>query len=266
MIYPSFCVRTFASFSVILSGVIAFSPLSVRAETFNTGSEILQLAMAFEPPAGQGTPAKTAGGASRGQCLRADQAPPVPLTALVPALSTPNTPEPEMKGLTVASVPSFFFYVPAESGKEAAFSLKDENNNDIYQTKLPIEGKSGIVEIQLPADVPPLEIGQTYRWSFGIICEAKTPEQAPEVVFVSGEIQRTEPDSGLKSQLQAAQPLKQAELYAKNGIWFESLHTLAQLRQTQPDDANLARQWEELLGSVGLEVIANQPFMDTLNR
>lgn len=243
----------------------AFVPqLSVMAQPSH--SEGIQISMAFEPPPGEGMPSRTAGGGSRGQTLAVMQgmtATP-PLMALVPAFYTqPNGTETNIKGLTLTATPTFFFYVPQIPAKEAAFSLKDENNNDIYQTRLAIPNQPGIVSITLPKDTPELKIGQTYRWSFGVIYNDEKTEE-PKVVFVSGEVKRTEPDAALKAKLQQAEPLKKAEIYAENGIWFESLATLAQLRQNQPTNETLTKQWNDLLQSVGLEAVANQPFVNTL--
>jgi hypothetical protein len=244
-----------------LVGAVFVPQLSVMAEV--NPSEGIQISMAFEPPPGEGMPSRTAGGGSRGQTLVAVQSTP-PLMALVPAFSSQtNRQETELKGLTVAATPTFFFYVPEIPAKEAAFSLKDENNNDIYQTRLAIPNHAGIVSITLPKDTPALEIGRTYRWSFGVI-DNNENTQEPKVVFVSGEITRTEPNDALKAKLQEANLLEQAEIYAKNGIWFESLATLAKLRQTQPMNEALTQQWNELLESVGLETIANQPFVNAL--
>lgn len=259
--------KSFVSVSLLLSmGVVLTPKISVLAESI--GSEPLQISMAFEPPPGEGMPERTAGGGSRGQCPTATQPANPPLMALVPAFSQPdeaaNRPKHlEMKGLTVAATPMFFFYVPELPATEAAFSLKDENNNDIYQTNLSLPQQSGIVAVKLPENTPALEVGKTYRWSFGVMCQTETAQAQSSVVFISGEIRRIEPDAALKNQLQTATPLEQAEIYAENGIWFETLTTLAQLRQNKPDDQQLKTQWTELLQSVGLEAIANQSFVET---
>lgn len=266
MIMKNF-TKPFVSVSLLISmGVVLTPNFSVRAESVL--SEGMQISMAFEPPPGEGMPERTAGGGSRGQCPTATQAANPPLMALVPTFSQPsqdaNRPKSlEMKGLTVAATPMFFFYVPALPATEAAFSLKDENNNDIYQTDLSLPQQPGIVAVKLPENTPPLEVGKTYRWSFGVMCQAQTSQARSEVVFISGEIRRIEPDIALKNQLKTATPLEQAEIYAENGIWFETLTTLAQLRQNKPNDEQLKNQWTQLLQSVGLEEIANQSFVDS---
>jgi hypothetical protein len=56
-------------------------------------------------------------------------------------------------------------------------------------------------------------------------------------------------------------PREQINLYAANGIWHDALTNLAQLRQTNPEDAALMADWESLLKSVNLEAIATEPIV-----
>ena len=51
--------------------------------------------------------------------------------------------------------------------------------------------------------------------------------------------------------------------YAANGIWYETLATLADLRRQSPDDAKLTAQWMQLLQSQKLDPIANQPLVQS---
>lgn len=217
---------------------------------------------AFKPLPGRGVPAATAGGASRGQCPAVERGS-SPLVALVPALEMPGAIAPEIEGLTVDPLPTFFFYIEGLGMQQVAFSLKDEQNNDVYTTVLSLsEQSTGVIQVKLPPEVSPLKVGQTYRWSFGILCEAQNPNVPLEVMFVTGAVQRIEPDSGLLQQLAQASPLEQAVLYAQNGIWFDSVKSLATLRQSQPDDPITLAKWQELLQSVKLEKLAAAPFLE----
>ncbi|ERT05269.1 hypothetical protein M595_4774 [Lyngbya aestuarii BL J] len=253
--------QQFISVLVTVSVGLAIIPsLPVRAE--KSSSQQTRVSVAFQPPAGQGMPNRTAGGASRtgNNCpiLSADQ---TQLTALVPALQKPNDISSNLTGLTTEETPKFYFFVPTMAAQEGVFSLKDENDKDIYQTRLPLSGQTGIISVKLPSDSQ-LKVGQSYRWSFGLVCQAQSDQQQPEVVFVTGEIRRIQTDIAVSNQLQQLTPLEQAAVYAENGIWFESIGILADLRKTQPNDSMLASKWEELLKSVGLEEIAQQPFID----
>jgi len=59
-------------------------------------------------------------------------------------------------------------------------------------------------------------------------------------------------------------PVKLATIYAKEGIWYDTLKILNSAKLAQPDDATLASEWSDLLKQVGLEAIASQPITEQL--
>ena len=205
---------------------------------------------------------------SRGVCPRVT----TPLTALMPvtqgtsgrqsASTTPTTSE-SVYGLTLAERPTFWFYVPypLTSSRLLEFVLQDEKGNDVYQTQFTASGtEPGVVGLQLPPTVDPLEVGKRYRWFFLIYCNPEQP------TFVEGWVERVELNPTLKNQLdQATTPQQKAALYAEAGVWFEALTTLAELRRQKPNDQALNAQWLELLQSVDLEAIATEPVTSVLN-
>lgn len=203
----------------------------------------------FEPPAA-GKPDDTAGGASRsGGCLQA-------ITniggCMVPLM--PQTKD----GLTTTERPTFFVYVADSAAKELFFSLRDESDNAVYQTKIPINGQTGIVSVKLPDNAPALEVGKTYQWAFIMVGDQGLRPDSPGV---RGEVRRVELNPELKSELAQVEPLDRAALYGKNGIWFDTVQTLAEARRQQPNDTTLTDDWQSLLKSVGLEAIATQPLL-----
>jgi hypothetical protein len=161
--------------------------------------------------------------------------------------------------LTVAEHPTFLVYVPQTSAKEIFFGLVDENNNFHYQAKIPISSQEGILSFKLPDNAPPLEIDKNYRWTFIIIGEQGLRPGSPGV---QGEIRRVRPPSELISQLQNKPLLERAALYAKNGIWFDTVASLAEAKRLEPSEATLASKWQELLNSAGLEAIATKPLLN----
>lgn len=44
---------------------------------------------------------------------------------------------------------------------------------------------------------------------------------------------------------------------------YDSLATLAQLRQSSPNNASLTEDWTNLLGSIGLDNIATEPLVQS---
>ena len=195
------------------------------------------------PP--RGLPGRRVGAGTRGTCTNPEK----PLTALIPETNL---------GLTVAKYPSFFWYVPPTPARTAEFVLSDENNNEIYKTTLAMTGDSGIISLSLPASatLAPLEVNKNYSWTFSLICNPKNPSA---ITFVEGWVQRIEPSATLASQLAKAAPRDRPGIFAKAGVWNDTLSSLSELRRANPQDRTLASDWETLLKSVGLERIAKVP-------
>ncbi|MCP2731428.1 DUF928 domain-containing protein [Limnofasciculus baicalensis] len=233
--------------------LIASLPIRVQAQSIDTtsGNSFPSNAIAsvtFDPP-GNGKPRDTVGGASRDSGI-------CPQDAVNPGPAvTPVMPINE-QALTVAEHPTFFVYIPQTSAQKAMFVLRDDNEDYYYKTTLPIPTKAGVVSFKLPADAPALKSGKKYKWSFVLMC---TAEIRPDSPWVEGEIQRIEPKSG--GTLDNLSSLERAALYGKNGIWYDTLASLAEERRSQPDNLTLAANWENLLKSVGLGAIASQPLL-----
>jgi hypothetical protein len=264
------------SIAILLSpALVIFSslPVGLRAQPYPEWKVTLEF-----PVDNVGQPnGGSQGGGTRGTCFKNQQNPEdkMPLTGLMPR--NPLTNRPVNQTLTVAANPTFFMYVPettlsAEDVVFAEFSVYDDQDKDVYKTtfRLPTVLSSDlpnssvftprIVKLSLPTNVS-LETGKTYHWQFQLYCSTVNAGPNPEPnynnnLLVDGWIQRTELSSDLKTKIEQATPLEQAKLYAKESIWSETLMLAAQLRSSNPDE------WEELLKSVGLNEIAQAPFIE----
>jgi hypothetical protein len=209
----------------------------------------------FNPPRG-GAPQQTRGGASRGDlaCTPDQATSELRLIALTPKSTY---------GLTLADHPSVFAYIPPTSAPAIFFNLKDEQGQVIYQTTLPLVSESasegGVIRVDLPKSIPALELNKPYQWSMAVLC---TGRLLPDSPFISSWVQRTESSPELTQQVTAAAPFDQATLYAANGIWYDTLTTLADLRQQHPDNADLTSTWATLLDSVELGTVSSAPFIE----
>ncbi|MEG4809108.1 DUF928 domain-containing protein [Microcoleus sp. F8-D3] len=165
-------------------------------------------------------------------------------------------------GRTVSDYPTFFFYLPQTEAESAEFMLKDESGKQIYKQDLTIRNLSGVIGVSIPANqnVPPLEAGKSYRWNLTVICDSQ--DRAADLIE-SGTVRRVEISADIRSQLEQADPRQKTVIYAENGIWQDALSTLAAIRQANPDDAELAADWESLLESVTLGKIAKEPIVQT---
>lgn len=217
--------------------------------------EIYQVA-GYRPPANLGKP-PTTGGGSRGETcdrLSTPSGVDIPITALVPKSATG---EPDW-ALTVSDRPDFHVYVPPTPAREAEFVLRDEEWNEVYRTTVALDGTAGIVRVAMPKSAAPLELGKNYRWHFALVCPAPHQGDADDIAVVEGWTRRQSVDDALAAALkQATTPREIAEAYAKNGIWYDALSTIAaQLRQSPEDTATL-QEWQNLLASAGLTQFGN---------
>lgn len=219
------------------------------AET-NSNSSNKQKTVTFVPP-GELKPKNSVGGASRSSTCNVEADSTVCLTPLIPNNNL---------GLTVESHPSFLVYIPKNSRtKTGYFSIRNSNDDDYYQTIISLENKAGIVKITLPSDAPGLKVDKDYKWSLAMMSDRLLK---PDTPFIQGYVKRVDSEAQLQEQLAAATPLEKAYLYGKAGLWYETVATLASLREVSPNDANIRMQWQELLNSVGLEKVATKSFSE----
>ncbi len=219
------------------------------------------------PPADRGVPGNRGEGASRGQCTQPD----VPLTALVPSYEQQlkqGTNEiftiTQVWGLTSTEQPSFWFYIPYEKStiKTIDFVLQTDNDTTIYRQNITVPPVPGIVRVQLPNQQTILETNKHYHWFFNVrvVCDSQQPTT---LNYVEGWVQRINLDVPLRQQIKQASPREQAAIYAKNGIWYDALTTLAELRLTNLNDSQLAEDWETLLKVIKLEKLVKKPLIKT---
>jgi len=230
------------------------------------GMPTLTLALEFKP-SGRGVPGRREGAGTRAvappprgirgippapsqPCIEG----PVPLTAIMPQTNL---------GLTTAEFPRFFWFLPPTRAPLAEFKLvavsgPTANEIPIYVTQFRLTGNSGLASLALPknAGLPPLVVGQDYRWSLTLICN---PSNLQQNIGVDGVVQRVQPTANLNRQLTGATAEQRLKVYAQNGLWFETLDTLAELWCARPQSTELAHAWQTLMQSVKLPAIATQP-------
>ncbi len=173
---------------------------------------------------------------------------------------TPLIPESNI-GLTLTESPTFFVYVSQPAAQVEFVLLNEDESEVVYETTLKID-KAGIVGVTISdkGKIKNIEVGKRYVWSFALACD---PQERSGDYIVKGWMQRIEPQATLKNDLANSDPRARLLTYATNGIWYETLATLAELRRQSPDDAKLTAQWTQLLQSQKLESIANQPLVQS---
>jgi hypothetical protein len=223
-------ILTFTLTLVLVGFTGRSTRLWAKPATFLTDAP--KQALEYEPPP-RGAPGSRQDGGRRPFCPVAKK----PFTTLVPATNW---------GETVAEHPTFWLYVPYQSGS-VELVLHDEENNytDPYRTTFQVMKGPGIVSLRLPQTAPPLKVGRMYRWHFFFFCN---PANQYDFLAANGIIFRVTPSLPLISQLEAVKtPRERIILYAKYGLWHETLTELAELRRANPQDAELTADWAALL-------------------
>lgn len=229
-----------ATLSFLLSLKLPIAPVDAQSK------------VRYIPPTDVGTPKRTVGGLTRSRnCTDVSC-----LIAIAPGISEED---PDRYLLTVLERPTFYFSLPQIEGR-AYFKLYKESKGStpreiVYRAVFDISTESGVIGFDLPEDASALIVNQGYQWEF-MISSYKSREET-----VSGYVKRVALSADLVKQLNTDSPLERASVYAKAGIWLDTVRTLANLRLAQPQNPELVQEWQELLKSVQLVKIAEQPLI-----
>lgn len=221
---------------------------SVETELLQQNQIPYLLAEEFKPPS-RGAPPQTTEGGSRG-CGNYEKGQ-KSLRAIAPASSL---------ALTVQKQPTFFWHVPESFGAQTLeFTLLDaQDDRELYRKSFSVSETPGIASIALPDTVEPLEAGKMYHWYLVAICD---PDDRTGDIAINGWIERVEPSQALLAEIEKATEDERPSIYARSGIWQETIATLAKLREENPHDDSLKARWEELLNSVQLGELAQYPLV-----
>jgi hypothetical protein len=169
-------------------------------------------------------------------------------------------------GLTLAESPTFLADVsPASTQVEFTLQTADSKGTEVYKTTFKVD-KPGIIEVSIPQKgdrQKSLEVGKRYQWSFAVACNKEDKQDRSGDYSVIGFVKRIEPQETLKNDLANPDPMAKAIAYANNGIWYDTIRTLAQMRRRAPTDARARAEWRQLLESQNLKSVADQPLVQS---
>ena len=189
---------------------------------------------------------------SRDDCPTVETA----ITALVPKTNWGNT---------LAERPTLWFYVPYQQGT-LTLILKDEAEPVILASlNYPVEEGRGIMGFPLPETVPSLEINRAYRWQVYFSCD---PDIEPRFTGVQGVVERVVTDSKFQRSLASVSTVaEKVNLYARQGLWHETIAEIIATRQEQPENPELNELWLNLLADpdVALEDFSSEPLVECCN-
>lgn len=205
--------------------------------------------ISFEPP-NRGTPKSQDGTGSRGNCL-----------------DKPNLPPPKSLGgksdlkLTASDRPIIWVYIPytQTEATHGEFSLQ-QGQDEIYRIRFQMMAKPGIIGISLPSSISPLKVGTSYRWYIDINCSTSEDDFSTPT-SLTGIIEKITLGSNFTSELETrSDSLNQVATYAQNGIWYDAVTKLAQLRLEEPKNLIFKQAWTQLLSdrNVNLAEISSE--------
>ncbi|NES96117.1 MAG: DUF928 domain-containing protein [Desertifilum sp. SIO1I2] len=191
-------------------------------------------------------------GAARGNCHPEGKA--ILMVPLLP-MTQANGEIQLYPGTTASEHPRFFVHIPETTAQEARFMVVSQTKRQvIYEESFSLPGTSGVVEFRLPDTTTPLAVGESYKWSVELVCD---PVDNSGNVAVEGIVQRVETATHWEQVPDRDRPLA----YAQADIWYDAVASLAELRQTQPNNPTWKTDWRDLLQSVNLNAIADEPLV-----
>ena len=242
--------------------------LEIKAQSKQSSSDISKtrkVSFNLPPVADNGAPGgRRQGAGSYSLCKVTNQQTGLPpLIAIMPEIPIEAATKSKtyVWGKTALDHPSFWFYVAYPANSYVEFILQDEAENEIYQTSFSLDKTPGIVSLSLAKDKASLETGKSYHWYFNIMCNREDTTDD----FVEGWVERVELNPVINSQLESVKPLERVFIYAKNGLWYDTLTNLDRLRQTEPANQAIAAIWTDLLQQVGLDEISQEPIVKRYN-
>ena len=198
----------------------------------------------FRPPQRQGTPQGTTPAGSRNSCPIAEK---TPLTALVPITKKADGRELRW-GLTTSSNPTFWFYVPhkLKSISNPKFSLRNRQNQTIYEKELQLTDTPGLISVSLPPNASSLKVGEWYEYYLFMDIDCNSNGSRKE--FAQAWVKREAIGSGFEAYLERISPRERGLFYAENGFWYDAMISFAKLK----DASRTTSEWTQMLKLIDL--------------
>lgn len=210
---------------------MSFFSLPIQAQSQSNNDLLELVAPQWET---SNAPRRRSGGGKRGDNLcKNSHGEDFKLTAIAPE---------NVQGLTVKSNPIFYFFFPLKSETKlqyefSIFELQADGQKGTKIEKRTNEWQNlSVIAIQVQSDKT-LNINQDYSWNLTVICN---PNDRAEDLTVEGVIRRVELSPNLFAQIDKATPEQKVLLYAKAGIWYETVASIfaEDLCQNNPRLAN----------------------------
>jgi Domain of Unknown Function (DUF928) len=187
-------------------------------------------ALTYRPPQ-RGVPGGREGAGSRGL----GKSLPI-LTVLAPK---------DHMGLTVQEQPVLYWYLSHETQHPVAVTLTEwQSVKPLLEMQLNPPLQPGMQRVRLADYGIRLASGVSYRWSVALVPNAT---QRSQDIITAGTIERIALPDELRNQLAQTDKMTSPRLYARAGLWYDTIAALSELIDAAPQNTTLRQQRATLL-------------------
>lgn len=163
---------------------------------------------------------------------------------------------PDHIGLTIHAQPTLYWYVSQPINRPISVKItSDSMSTPLLDATIAPPIPAGILALPLAQYDMHLVTGVPYQWGLELITD---PAQPSPSLWSSGAIERVVPSPEFLAKLNQAVPSDLPALYAKEGLWYDTLDSLSAFIKVAPDDLTLRQHRASLLEQVGLHEAAAQ--------
>ena len=203
------------------------------------GTQSSKTFLTYIPPM-RGTPGGRIGGGTRGATSEYPD-----ILALVP----------DHTGLTIQEQPTLFWFLSKPVSHPIEFSIiADDAVRPLVETRLKDAGQPGVHCVRLADYGVHLKKDAGYQWYIALVT---APNERSKDIIAGGRIERIDPPGDLDSKLGKAGKANAPQVYAQNGLWYDSLGAVSDLIAASPADKTLKSERISLLRQVGLSEVAD---------
>ncbi|MGB6296196.1 MAG: DUF928 domain-containing protein [Rivularia sp. (in: cyanobacteria)] len=190
---------------------------------------------AYTPPPNPSRPkGPVASGGTRGGCSGNKE---TSLTTLAPISHI---------GKTVFQQPTFAWFVPDTKPYPMELSIYEYSSNGKGKQikSFDIISQPGIMKFSIPKDEFSFSAGKKYLWQIAILCDTNSPSKD---LFAEAIIEVVPMPNNLASQIsRTTNSIQKAQIYAREGIWYDVLTETLKLPQNQESKLTLLEQLSDL--------------------
>lgn len=249
-------ISTKIFFTSVCSCLVMSTVVASISTLFTESAQAQSRRVRYVPPNNLDAPKASASGITRSGCTETDK---ICLIALLPDLKLEASPIPQ----TISERPTIYLLTPKVENGTIRLRIFDESvltSKRVYSKVFSINNQDGIVAFKIPDDAPILEINKKYKLEFQVVYQPRAIDKGDKTVF--GYIKRVSPSQKLVDQLKTTtKPIELAALYAQEGIWFETMQTLAEAQRTLPQNPEITEEWLDLLKSAKINRALSFPLV-----